>query len=249
MLINPFALTNSPIHQLNPRLRIILALLFTILTITCQHPSSLLISLTYTLTLIPLAHLPYKPLFNRLILLNTFMLLLFLTLPFNTSTLTSPLENNIFSPGLHQALLITLKSNTLLLILTTLISTLDNLTLARTLYQLKISPKLIYLLLFTLRYIELIHQEYHRLYQAMKIRGFQPQANWHTYRTFAYLIGLLLTKSFYRAQRILAAMRCRGFHGQFYTTQDPPHFTPSDQIFTYFSSLFLTIILGIEWLI
>ena len=51
---------------------------------------------------------------------------------------------------------------------------------------------------------------------AIKIRGFQPGTNMHTYRTYAYLLGMLLVKSYHRAERVRAAMLCRGFEGRFY---------------------------------
>jgi cobalt/nickel transport system permease protein len=76
---------------------------------------------------------------------------------------------------------------------------------------------LCHLLLFTYRYIYVFEQEYRRLVQAMKIRGFQARTNLHTYRSYAYLAAMLLVRSFDRAERVFAAMRCRGFNGTFYS--------------------------------
>jgi cobalt/nickel transport system permease protein len=50
----------------------------------------------------------------------------------------------------------------------------------------------------------------------MKVRGFRPRMSGHAYRTYGYLIGMLLVRSFDRSERILAAMKCRGFHGHFH---------------------------------
>ena len=50
----------------------------------------------------------------------------------------------------------------------------------------------------------------------MKMRGFRPRMNWHTYRTYGYLVGMLLVRSLERSERIVAAMKCRGFRGRFY---------------------------------
>jgi cobalt/nickel transport system permease protein len=76
--------------------------------------------------------------------------------------------------------------------------------------------KIVHLFFFCFRYVHVIHKEYHRLVNAMKVRGFKPGTNMHTYWTYAYLVGMLLVKSFDRSQRILAAMKCRGFKGKFY---------------------------------
>ena len=73
------------------------------------------------------------------------------------------------------------------------------------------------MLLFTYRYLYVFEQEFHRLVQAMKIRGFQPRTNLHTYRSYAYLAAMLLVRSYDRADRVFQAMLCRGFHGIFYS--------------------------------
>ena len=51
----------------------------------------------------------------------------------------------------------------------------------------------------------------------MKIRGFQPRTNLHTYRSYAYLAGMLLVRSYDRGENVFQAMLCRGFHGVFYS--------------------------------
>ena len=51
----------------------------------------------------------------------------------------------------------------------------------------------------------------------MRIRGFVPRTNIHTYRSYAYLVGMLLVRSYDRAERIHKAMLCRGFSGKYYT--------------------------------
>jgi cobalt/nickel transport system permease protein len=61
-----------------------------------------------------------------------------------------------------------------------------------------------------------IREEYHRLINAMKMRGFKPRTDMRTYRAYSYLVGMLLIRSFNRSKRILQAMRCRGFKGKFY---------------------------------
>ena len=61
------------------------------------------------------------------------------------------------------------------------------------------------------------NEEFRRLVQAMKIRGFQPRTNLHTYRSYAYLAAMLLVRSYDRADRVFQAMLCRGFHGTFYS--------------------------------
>ncbi|MBW1679214.1 MAG: cobalt ECF transporter T component CbiQ, partial [Deltaproteobacteria bacterium] len=55
-----------------------------------------------------------------------------------------------------------------------------------------------------------------KLANAMKIRCFHPRTDIHTYKTYAYLLGMLLIKSYDRSERVHQAMICRGFKGEFW---------------------------------
>jgi cobalt/nickel transport system permease protein len=61
-----------------------------------------------------------------------------------------------------------------------------------------------------------LDQEYRRLRNAMKARGFRPRNSRHTYTSFGYLIGMRLVRALERSERILAAMKCRGFSGRLF---------------------------------
>jgi cobalt/nickel transport system permease protein len=74
----------------------------------------------------------------------------------------------------------------------------------------------VHLFLFTVRYIAVLGREYQRLRTAMKARGFRMRCDLHTWRSIGYLFGMLLVRSLERSERILAAMRCRGFQGDFH---------------------------------
>jgi cobalt/nickel transport system permease protein len=97
-----------------------------------------------------------------------------------------------------------------------LVGTLDIVTLGHALSHLHVPDKLTHLLLFTVRYLDVLRREYLRLRAAMKIRGFRPRMSLHTYRSYGYLVGMLLVRSLDRSERIVAAMKCRGFRGRFY---------------------------------
>jgi cobalt/nickel transport system permease protein len=119
-------------------------------------------------------------------------------------------------------------------------------TLGQALHRLRLPDKLCHLLLFTYRYIYVFEQEYRRLVQAMKIRGFQPRTDLHTYRSYGYLAAMLLVRSFDRAERVFQAMRCRGFHGAFYSLKTFA-WQRRDGIFLAVSLLALLALLYLEW--
>jgi len=119
-------------------------------------------------------------------------------------------------PGLELAGQIALKGNAILLALVLLVGTMELATLGHALDHLGVPPKLAQLLLFTVRYLEVLHREYNRLRASLKVRGFQPALNIHTLWTYGTLVGMLLVRAWDRSERVLAAMQCRGFTGKFW---------------------------------
>jgi cobalt/nickel transport system permease protein len=71
--------------------------------------------------------------------------------------------------------------------------------------------------MITYRYLFVFEQAYQRLIRAARVRGFTPGTNLHSYRTYAYLAGMLLVQAWSRANRVSNAMKCRGFNGKFHT--------------------------------
>jgi cobalt/nickel transport system permease protein len=247
--LSPLAEGNSIIHRLDPRLRIVATFAFTILVVNCYHWLTLMMALGLSGLLILTARLSLTGFWQRVVTLNLFNLLLWFILP-----LTVPGEAwlqlgkwVISQEGLFQATSITLKSNAVLLTITALLSTLESITLGYALHQLYVPQKLIHLFLFTVRYLAIIQEELQRLWQAMKIRGFQPRLNQHTYRSIAYLVGMLLVRSLDRSERILAAMKCRGFHGRLFIGHNFS-WQWQDHVFSWLFGYGLLLLIGIEWL-
>lgn len=218
MHIDNFASGDSLIHRLDPRIKIVVAVLFSVVVAVADRNACLATAVCFSLVLLLIARLSVREVFLRLVAVNVFILFLWLFLPFtyggeelfNVGPLQASRE------GITYSLLITVKSNTIVVALIALLATSPIITLGHALSHLYVPKKLIHLLFFTVRYLQVLHLEYDRLRDAMKIRAFKPQSNLHTYRSLAYLIGMLLIKSFDRADRIRKAMVCRGFHGEFY---------------------------------
>lgn len=119
--------------------------------------------------------------------------------------------------GIRLCLLLTAKSFGIVLALTALLATMPITALGQALQKIGLPEKLCLLLLFTWRYIAVIRQEYLRQLRCVKARGFQPRTSLHTYRTYAWLVAMLLVRSWDRAERVHQAMRCRGFSGRFHS--------------------------------
>jgi cobalt/nickel transport system permease protein len=97
--------------------------------------------------------------------------------------------------------------------------------------------------MFTVRYLDLLHHEYERLRRAMRARGFRPGPNAHTLRTLGHLVGMLLVRAFDRSERVLAAMKCRGFRGRFPALHEMS-WSRTDARFAAAAGLLLALTLG-----
>ncbi len=238
--------SDSCIHRLDPRLRIVTALGLAMTTLSLGSPLTLVAALLGAVLLTRLARLDWRVLLKRLLLMEGFMLLVLLSLPFTTpgeAWFTIGQLTASQAGGWH-ALHILLKAHTVVLVLLTLIATIELVTLGHALAHLRVPDKLVHLFLFTVRYIAVLYEEYRRLRLAMKARGFVFTTSRHSWRSIGWLVGMLLVRSLERAERIVAAMRCRGFHGRFYLL-DELRWQPADRVagvlFTLAASLLLII--------
>lgn len=208
---------HSPLHVLDPRVRVLGVVAASVWAALTPHPAPLALACAGAFALVLLARIPQLLLWRRLRVLNAFMLLVVLTLPFSTvgepvwqaGALTASRE------GLMQALRIALTGNTLVLLLTALVVTMEPVVLAHALLHLRVPAKLVRILMFAIRYIDVLNDSRHRMERAMRARGFVPRCDAHTVRTSAHLVGGLVARSVDRAHRIEQAMRCRGWRGQF----------------------------------
>jgi len=218
MVAEEFSSGNSLLHDLDPRIKIIVAALFSITVAVADRAEVLLLALLFSACCVILSSLPLLRVMRRLLLVNGFILLLWIVLPFTYPgrTLFSVGPFDATTEGVQYALTITIKSNTIILSCIALLGTTSIFTLVHALRHLHIPDKLVQLLFFSYRYIHVIHLEYLRLLNAMKVRCFRPRSNLRTYKAYAYLVGMMLLNSYDRSERVYDAMLCRGFKGQFW---------------------------------
>lgn len=206
----------SALNRLDPRARILAAMAFAVGVVMIHHAAPLGVALLLALALMALARLPVGLTLKRMVMMDSFIIVMLLMLPFTVpgTALFTLWGWPASREGLQQATRIALQANSAVLALMALVSTQDPSTLGHALWRLGVPARLVHLLLFTVRYLDVIHQEYSRLRVAMKMRAFRPRNTLHTYRSFGYLIGMLMVRALERSERILKAMKCRGFTGQ-----------------------------------
>jgi cobalt/nickel transport system permease protein len=169
------------------------------------------------MALVAVARLNISKVLNRLVVANVFVLMLWAFLPFSVpgEALFEIGPLSATREGLALSASITIKTNAIVLATIALLGTSQAFSLAHALVHMKVPGKLVHLFFFFYRYISVLHEEYLKLRTAMRVRAFAPRTNAHTYRSYAYLLGMLIVRSFERSERIYRAMLCRGFHGHF----------------------------------
>lgn len=235
------------VDNIDARVRVVCAGLFASVVVSSVKFLPVLMGLFCALMLLKIAKLDMKSSLRRVIAMDFFMLMLICVLPF-----TTPGEPMFYLfglaasfEGLLHALLITAKANAVLLMLFSLVATMSASTFGHALAHLKVPDKLVHLLLFMVRYLDVIGQEYKKMRRAMQARAFVMGFNRHTWKSIGYLFGMLLIRSVERAERILDAMKCRGFCGRFYLN-DEMQLVRADIVFALVFLGFLGLLIGLN---
>ncbi len=217
MHLEEFAEGNSFIHKLDPRVKFLTVIPSVFAIAAMKTIAAPIAALIVCLILVILSRLDLKKLIIRLITVNVFIFFLWIFLPFSYPGEAFFQIGNLIATkeGLLHVLSITLKSNAIVLLTIVILGTSEVFSLSHALIHLKLPRKLVLLFFFFYRYITVMHDEYVKMKKAILIRCFKPKSNLHTYKTYAYLIGMLIIRSFERSQRIYNAMLCRGFKNNF----------------------------------
>ena len=216
-LLAPQGPARSLVARLDPRTRVLAAALFAVVAVAAQGIMAQLAALGVAAGLCVLARLPMRTVLRRLLALEVFMALVLLTLPFTVpgQTLFTLGGLAASAEGMERALSVAAIATAVMLAVQALLASMETVALGHALARLGMPTRLATLMLFTLRYVEVLHQEYGRLRLAMRARAFRPRTGWHTWRAYGWLVGMLLVNSVERSERIHAAMRLRGFRGHY----------------------------------
>lgn len=183
---------------------------------------------------------PLALLLRRLAVANFFILFLWATLPLTVpgEPLASFGPLSVSREGIILALAVSIKCNAILLCFLVLIADLSPPLIGYSLERLRVPAKLVFLFLFTCRYIHVIGEEWQKLQTAARLRGFTPRTSPHTYTTIGNMLGLTVINSIDRSKRIYEAMLLRGFTGTLHTVTE---LRPARGDF-FFTALFFSVL-------
>jgi cobalt/nickel transport system permease protein len=231
MINEEFTKGSTWVHNLDPRIKIIITVMLAIITAVGNNISMLLQVFIFASIFLIGARLDIKKVLKRLFLVNFFIFGVWLFIPFTypgeTFMQIGPLTASW--AGIMYAIKITIRSNAIIIAVISLLSTSTISSLMHAMRHLYIPEKLIYLFFFVYRYIHVIGEEFNSLHNSIKVRGFKPQTSIHCYKTYAYLVGMLIIKSYERSIRVYRAMLARGFKGKLYI-KDELKVAPKDVV-------------------
>lgn len=209
---------NSIIHKIDPRIKLVFSFLLSIIIAVTNRFSGAILGLAIGILIILLSGVRLRDVLKRIILVNGFILFLWIILPptYQEKLVLKIFGIPIYEEGVILALLLTLKCNAIALIFLGLSATSNIFEIVHALHHLFIPNKVVALFFLIYRYSWVIFYEYERLVWTLKARGFNPRTSLYTYRAYGYIIGGLLVKSYLHGENLYRAMLARGFNGKFY---------------------------------
>jgi cobalt/nickel transport system permease protein len=248
MIEEYFSKGESLVHDIDPRIRIICAIIYSFIIAVTGKFEVALGGLAAGLVLVMLARLSAKHLLRRLLIVNTFVVMLWLILPFSfpAETLVKIGPLNMTEQGILYAFMLTIKCNAIVLVNIGLLSTCGMFNLVHALNHLRVPNKIVHLLFFIYRYAYVMQYEYLRIKDTLRIRGFKPRTSIFTYRTYGSIVGTLLVRGYERSEQVHKAMVCRGFKGHYWLLD---HFSlkRSDVLAATIMTLGAALLLVLQW--
>jgi len=211
----------SPIGRLDPRVKIVSALLF-ILFVVLTPPTQVRQFVAYLviiMAVIALAKLPPASVLRRSLVILPFVLLVGIFVPFlgGGETIGSyslgPLRLSVSRSGLLVLWNIAIKAWLSVLAMISLTSTTRLPDLLKGLERLRVPKLLVLLLSFLLRYVPLLADQAARLRRAALARSFDRKGL-RGLGVLGNIVGTLFIRTYERGERIYGAMRARGFTGE-----------------------------------
>jgi cobalt/nickel transport system permease protein len=208
----------GPLSRLDPRVAVVVLAVWSATLALVRTRSAVLAGLAGSLALVLLAGVE-RPgrLIKRLLLVNSFLVLVWLVLPFSISVPGEAVA--AFGPlivtreGLDLTISLTLKAIGITCGAMALTASAGVFELVLGARALGAPAKLVAMMSLMTRYVQVARDELDRLLWAMRIRGFVPRASLHCLRSYANLAGVLLVRGLDRGERVRAAMLCRGWRG------------------------------------
>ncbi|MFH1861978.1 MAG: cobalt ECF transporter T component CbiQ [bacterium] len=215
--LDKYARKSSIIHALDARVKLLLTILFLLSIAAFRYPHYpvLIVICVWILVLCTLAKIPLQYLLIRSLVVVPFAGMVALSYAFTFPSGEVYWQWGFFSfssGGLEQASLLLLRAWLAVCLMVLLINTCPFDELLNALQAFRVPALLILLLSFTYRFIYLFWDEAERMQRARDLRYFGGQWS-RQLTTLGYLVSALFLRSYWRAERVHAAMLLRAWEG------------------------------------
>lgn len=163
------------------------------------------VEIVYVAPVIFLMLCEYKLLFEtlkRLLFLNLFIVMIFIVLA---------LEGNM-----QEAINIYIRTNLIILFNLLLFSHSNGYDIVRALNELKFPKRFVSSVYFSLKMIQTLSEEFKKVKQTLRSRGFHARSSLFSYETYGNVFGHIFVKSIRKSLALRDSFELRGFHGRIY---------------------------------
>ena len=209
--------SSSLLSQLKPEIKIVstFMIVLSIAFLSLDNTVSIMVQTLIVLLMINLSKIKVSTYFKRLSIDIPFVLFA-LFLPFlskgDNTVIFEFFSLRIYETGFYEMISILIKITLCVSLAIVLTATTSNIEIIYGLQKLKISPLLISILSFAIRYIDVFIDEFKRVKVAMKSRGYD-QKGLRGLKPIAYASGAMLIRGYERGERVYNSMISRGFNG------------------------------------
>ncbi len=244
--IDKFAYQNSPVHQLDSRVKLIAVFIFTVMVISLPVTS---VSILFCYAIGPFAILtiggiPLKFAFRHILIISPFVFVLALSCPLYDRLMIQatfgPFVWDI-SRGWLRCFAILGKFTVTMLALIALVSTTKFSDLLAGLQKLGMPKLLTVQLGFLYRYIFVLIDSAHHILRARHARKLRNLGFKTELKIASSMLGSLLIRSIDTAEKINIAMEGRGFNGKWRTLSRLKIY-PADYIFAFVAAIFILVL-------
>jgi cobalt/nickel transport system permease protein len=211
--IDRYAHLESPIHSWDPALKLAGFTLYVFALASLGTLLGTLAGLAVSLLLLRLSRISIAFTLDLLKPLLFFLVPFFLLLPLRIERHGADLGVGWDWDQVRVASVLSLRAFAIALAIFPMFGTAPFHLSMKSLQDLGVPKMLVQSLLFTYRYLFVYLEQLRKMKVAMRSRGFQPKFDLRTFKTYGYQVGMLLVTSYEQTERILSAMKSRGYDG------------------------------------
>jgi len=213
--IDRYSYLKSPIHDWDPRARIVSIILLIFSIVTLKSLPVAMVGLAVSTGLLLLSRLPLSYVAKGLRWPVIFLIPFLIILPFTAGGQKSSFYFLSFSlDGLKLGSLMLIRSLAAVMLIFPMVGCAPFLETALALRDLGLPDALTQIFLFAYRYIFLLNEQLQSMDGSMLSKGFVKRSDARTAKVLGAALGMLFIRSYERSEKIFQAMASRGYTGR-----------------------------------